>query len=154
MSPTLTNPLRTFCWGVLHAIGMFDPAESLTDEDLMADPAGYRTWFGLGEAFMACILAGTIAIPAGIWFAGRTELSLAFIGAGVLFLPLFIFVPRLIRYAMKADTDAVLDAFGKNEQTKKVFWTLFLATAGLVLAQVVDPVTAQKMAEILAGLVP
>jgi len=31
---------------------------------------------------------------------------------------------------------------------------LFIATAGLVLAQVVDPVTAQKMAEILAGFVP
>ena len=153
MSPTLTNPLRTFCWGVLHAIGMFDPAEQLTDEDMQADPAGYRTWFCLGEVFMACLLAGIIAIPAGIWFAGRTELPLAFIGAGVLFLPLFVFLPRLIRYAMKADTDAVLDAFGKNEQTKKVFWALFLATAGLVLAQVVDPVTAQKMAEILAGLV-
>ena len=85
------NPLRTFCWGVLHAIGMFDPTEQLTDDDLMADPAGYRTWFGLGEAFMACLLAGTIAVPAGIWFAGRTELSLAFIGTGVLFLPLFVF---------------------------------------------------------------
>jgi len=31
---------------------------------------------------------------------------------------------------------------------------LFLATAGLALAQVVDPATAHKMAEILAGLVP
>jgi uncharacterized PurR-regulated membrane protein YhhQ (DUF165 family) len=63
-------------------------------------------------------------------------------------------MPRLIRYAMKADTDAVLDAFGKNEQTKRVFCALFLATACLVLAQVVNPATAQKMAEILAGLVP
>ncbi|MDD1694592.1 MAG: hypothetical protein LUQ71_07690 [Methanoregula sp.] len=154
MQPTLKNPLRTFCWGVLHAIGMFDPAEQLTDEDMTADPAEYRTWFGLGEVFMSGLLAATLAIPAGIWFAGRTELSLAFIGASVLFLPLFVFVPRLIRYAMKADTDAVLDAFGKNEQTKKVFWALFIATAGLMLAQVVDPVTAQKIAEILAGLMP
>ena len=93
---------------------------------------------------MAGILAGIIAIPAGCWFAGRTELSLAVIGAAVLFLPLFVFLPRLIRYAMDADTDAVLDAFGKNEQVKKVFWTLFIATAGLVLAQVVDPDTAQR----------
>ena len=154
MSPSLQSPLRPFCWGVLHAIGMFDAKEQLTDADMEADPAGYRTWFSLGEVFMACLLAGTIAIPAGIWFAGRTELSLAFIGAGVLFLPLFAFLPRLVRYAMKADTDAVLDAFGKNEQTKRVFWALFLATAGLVLAQVLDPVTAQKLAEILAGLVP
>lgn len=154
MSPTLNDPLRTFCWGVLHAIGMFDPAEQLTDEDLQADPAGYRTWFGLGEAFMACLLAGTIAVPAGVWFAGRTELPLAFIGTGVLFLPLFVFLPRLIRSAMKADTDAVLDAFGKNEQIRRVFWTLFIAIAGLVLARVADPAAAQKMAEILAGLVP
>jgi len=153
MQPTLKNPLRTFCWGVLHAIGIFDPGE-MTDEDMNADPAGYRTWFGLGEVFMACLLAATIAVPAGVWFAGRAELPLAFIGAAVLFLPLFVFLPRLIRYAMKADTDAVLDAFGKNEQTKKVFWALFAATAGLVLAQVVDPVTAQKMAEILMGLIP
>jgi hypothetical protein len=26
---------------------------------------------------------------------------------------------------MKADTDAVIDAFGKNEQVKKFFWTFF-----------------------------
>jgi hypothetical protein len=25
---------------------------------------------------------------------------------------------------MKADTDAVIDALGKNEEVKKVFWTL------------------------------
>jgi hypothetical protein len=52
---------------------------------------------------------------------------------------------------MDADTDAVLDAFGKNEQVRKVFWALFIATAGLVLAQVVDPVTAQKIVGILTG---
>jgi hypothetical protein len=37
---------------------------------------------------------------------------------------------------MKADTDAVIDAFGKNEQIKKVFWTLFVAMAGLVMARI------------------
>jgi F0F1-type ATP synthase assembly protein I len=100
---------------------------------------------------MAGILAGIIAIPAGFWFAGRTELPLAIIGAAVLFLPLFVFLPRLVRYAMNADTDAVLDAFGRNEQVRKVFWALFIATAGLVLAQVVDPATAQKIVGILTG---
>jgi len=153
METTLRYPLRTFCWGVLHAIGMFDPVE-LTNPEKDEDPAEYRTWFGLGEVVMAGLLAGIIAIPAGVWFAGRTELSLAVIGTAILFLPLFVFVPRLIRYAMKADTDAVLEAFGKNDQTKKVFWTLFIATVGLVLAQVVDPATAQKMAEMLVGLIP
>jgi hypothetical protein len=52
------------------------------------------------------------------------------------------------------ESTSVLDAFGKNEQTKIVFWTLFIATAGLVQVQVLDPVTAEKLAEILAGLVP
>jgi hypothetical protein len=48
-------------------------------------------------------------------------------------------------YIRKADTDAVIDVFGKNEQVKKIFWTLFVTRAGLVLAWVVDPVTAQQI---------
>jgi len=88
---------------------------------------------------MASILAGSIAVPAGIFLAGRAEISLAFIGAAVLFLPLFVFMPKLIQHCMKADTEAAINAFGKNEQVKKVFWTLFVAMAGLVLARVVDP---------------
>jgi hypothetical protein len=40
---------------------------------------------------------------------------------------------------MKADTDAAIEAFGKNEHVKKVLRTLFVAMAGLVLARVVDP---------------
>jgi hypothetical protein len=63
-------------------------------------------------------------------------------------------LPRLIQYATKADTDAVLDAFGKNEQVKKIFWTFFIAIAGLVLAQVVDPAAAAKIVETLAGIIP
>ena len=66
----------------------------------------------------------------------------------------FVFLPRLVRYAMQVDTDAVLDAFGKNEQVRKVFWTLFITTAGLVLVQVVDPVTAEKIVGMLAGIIP
>jgi len=37
---------------------------------------------------------------------------------------------------------------------RKVFWALFAATAGLVLAQVVDPKTAQEFAGIIAGIIP
>jgi len=55
---------------------------------------------------------------------------------------------------MKVDTDSVLDAFGKNEQVKKIFWTFFIATAGLVLAQVMDPETAQRIVGMFAGIVP
>lgn len=153
METALPLATRTFCWGVLHAIGMFNPGD-LTNDETVQDMAEYRTWFCFGETVMAALLAGTIAVPAGFWFAGITVLPLAFIGAAVLFLPLFIFLPRLIRYAMKVDTDAVLDAFGRNEQTRKVFWTLFTATAGLVLAQVVDPTAANQIAGMIAGIIP
>jgi hypothetical protein len=47
-----------------------------------------------------------------------------------MFLPLFVFMPKLNQRGVKADTDAVIDAFGKNEQVKKVFWTLFISMAG------------------------
>jgi hypothetical protein len=153
METALPDAFRTFCWGVLHAIGMFDPA-GLTDEEKAQDMAEFRTWFCIGETFMAALLAADIAVPAGFWFAEITALPLAFIGTAVLFLPLFVFLPRFIRSAMKVDTDAVLDAFGRNEQTRRVFWALFAATAGLVLAQVVDPKTAQEFAGIIAGIVP
>jgi hypothetical protein len=106
--------------------------------------------FELGDG----ILAGSIAVPAVFWFSGITAPPLAVIGGAVIFLPLFVFLPRMIRYAMKADTDAVLDAFGKNEQVRKVFWTFFIATAGLVLAQVVDPAAAEKIVGMIAGVVP
>jgi len=35
---------------------------------------------------------------------------------------------------------------------KKVFWTLFVTMAGLVLARVVDPVTAQQVVGMLTGV--
>ena len=144
------NELRYLCWGVLHAIGMFDPRE-LTNEMQPQDPAEYHTYFHLGETGMAALLAANIAVPVGFWFAAIAPLPLAFIGAAVLFLPVFVFLPKLIRYAMKADTDAVLGQFGKNEQVKKVFWALFIATASLVLAEVVDPVTAQAILAAITG---
>jgi hypothetical protein len=153
---------------VLHAIGMFDPAV-MTEEEKAEDPDEYRTWFCLGETGMAALLALNIAVPAFFWFTGMTALPLAFIGAAVLFLPVFVllrvarpetgeeperffnFLPKIIRYAMKADTDAVLEAFGKNEQVKKVFWSVFIVLAGLVLAEVVDPATAQAVLAAITG---
>jgi hypothetical protein len=59
-------------------------------------------------------------------------------------------MPKLIQCGVKADTEAAINAFGKNEQVKRVFWTLFIAMAGLVLARVVDPVTAQKVVALIA----
>jgi hypothetical protein len=75
------------------------------------------------------------------------------IGATALFLPLFVFLPKLIRRAMKANVDAVIETFGKNEQVRKVFWIMFASMAGLVLARVLDPVTAQQVVMILGTFV-
>jgi hypothetical protein len=137
-------------YGMLNTLGIFD-VSTLTDaENVNYSQKKHYFWFG--EVMMAGNLAGSIAVPAGIWFAGQTEISLAFIGAAVLFLPLFVFMPKLIQYAMKADADAAIEAFGKNEQVKKVFWTLFIAMAGLVLARVVDPVIAQQVVGMITGM--
>lgn len=46
---------------------------------------------------------------------------------------------------LHTDTDTILLLFGKNEQTKKVFWSVFIVLAGFALAQVVDPQTAQAI---------
>ena len=108
----LPDACRAFCWGVLHAIGMFDPAE-ISAEARTEDPVVCRTYLHLGETCMAALLAANIAIPAGVWFAGIAGLPLAFIGAAVLFLPVFVFLPRIIRSAMKVDTDVVLEALAK-----------------------------------------
>lgn len=51
---------------------------------------------------------------------------------------------------MRADTDAIIEAFGKNEQVKRVFWAVFVAVVGLVLAKILDPVTAQQILGLIA----
>jgi hypothetical protein len=137
-------------YGMLNTLGIFEfPA--LTDIERFTY-AEKRHYFWFGEVGMAAILAGVFAVPLGIFMAGRTEISLAFIGAAVLFLPLFVFLPKLIQRAMKADAAAVVEAFGKNEQVKKVFWTLFISMAGLFVAQVLDPVTAQQVVGMITGM--
>ena len=137
-------------YGMLNTLGIFD-LSALTNEERLAS-SDKRHYFWFGEVGMAAMLAGVFAVPAGIWFAGQTEISLAFIGAAVLFLPLFVFMPKLIQRGMKTDTDAVIDAFGKNEQVKKVFWTLFVTMAGVILARVMDPVTAQQVVGMITGM--
>jgi len=39
-------------------------------------------------------------------------------------------MPKLIWWDMKADMDAVIDAFGTNEQLKKVFRIFFIVMTG------------------------
>lgn len=137
-------------YGMLNTLGIFELPE-LTDIERMTY-AEKRHYFWFGEVGMAAMLAGVFAVPLGIFMAGKTDTSLAFIAAAILFLPLFVFLPKLIQQAMKADTDAAIEAFGKNEQVKKVFWTLFISMAGLVLARVVDPATAQQIVGLITGM--
>ena len=136
-------------FGMLNTLGIFDPGDLAPAE--LENYAEKKHYFWFGEVGMAAVLAGTFAVPFGTFLAGKGGMSLAFIGAAVLFLPLFVFLPKLIRWAMKVDPEVVIDSFGKNEQVKKVFWTVFIVMAGLVMARVVDPETAQRMVQVMMG---
>ncbi|MCK9631002.1 MAG: hypothetical protein M0R30_05110 [Methanoregula sp.] len=149
--PLAASSLTAFRCGLLHAFGGFDTNDLSGEEQ--AGITEKKSWFWLGEVMMAALMAATIAAPAGIAFAAKTTAPLAVIGTVIVFLPLFVFMPKMIRLAVKTDTEAVLDMIGKNEQIKKVFWTLFLTVAGLVLAEIADPVTAQQILATLTGLV-
>jgi hypothetical protein len=135
---------------VLNTLGIFDPAV-LTDPE-RAVLAGCRDYFWFGEVASAAALAGPLTVPLGIYLAVKSGSLFSFAIAALIFLLLFIFLPRLIRLAMKTDGETVLDLFGKNEHFRKVFWTVFIVLAGLVLAQVVDPATAQEILRVLAGM--
>ena len=137
-------------YGMLNTLGVFD-LSALTNEERL-NYSDKRHYFWFGEVGMASMLAGVFAVPVGIFLAGRAEITLAFTGAAVLFLPLFVFLPKILQQAMKADADAAIEAFGKNEQVKRVFWTLFVVMAGLVLTRVVDPVTAQQVVGVITGM--
>ena len=137
-------------YGMLNTLGIFD-LSALTNEERL-NYSDKRHYFWFGEVGMASMLAGVFAVPVGIFLAGRAEITLAFTGAAVLFLPLFVFLPKILQQAMKADADAAIEEFGKNEQVKRVFWTLFVVMAGLVLTRVVDPVTAQQVVGVITGM--
>jgi hypothetical protein len=141
--------LRATWFGMLNTVGIFDPAV-LTDAE-QAIYAERRDYFWFGEVTSAAVLAGIFAVPAGIFLDTRTGSATAFTGAAMIFLLLFIFLPKLIRQAMKTDTETIVNVFGTNEQFRKVFWTVFIALAGLVLAQVVDPATAQEILRLITG---
>ena len=70
----------------------------------------------------------------------------------MIFLLLFVFLPKIFREAMRADPTEILDTFGNNEHIRKVFWGIFVALAGLVLAQILDPVTAKQIIGIITAL--
>jgi hypothetical protein len=127
-------------FGMLKSVGIFDPAV-LTDPE-RAIHAERRDYFWFGEVISAAALAGTFTVPLGMYLTGKNGSVLSFTIAAMIFLLLFIFLLRLIQKGMSTDTDTIIGLFGKNKQFRKVFWTVFIALAGLVLAHVVDPATA------------
>ncbi|HUW85236.1 MAG TPA: hypothetical protein VMV55_00005 [Methanoregula sp.] len=137
-------------YGMLNTLGIFDGATLAPAESVKYAEKKHYFWFG--EVGTAAALAGTFAVPLGIFLAGMTEITLAFIGAAVLFLPLFVFLPKVIQRGMKADVQSVIDTFGKNGQVKKVFWAVFTAMAGLVVARIIDPGTAHQIVLALMGM--
>ena len=139
-------------YGMLNTLGIFD-FSALTDAERI-NYAQKKHYFWFGEVGMAAILAGVFVVPIGIFLAGRTEISLAFISTAILFLPLFVFLPKLIQRGLHSDVDVVIEAFGKNEQVKKVFWSLFVVMAGLVLAKVLDPVSVQQVVGVIGSSGP
>ena len=94
---------------------------------------------------MAAILAGTFAVPAGIYLTGRTGIALAFIVAMIVFMPLFVFLPKLIQRGMQADAQAVVEVFGTNEHVMRVSGALAITMVGPVNTKVLDPVAAQQV---------
>jgi hypothetical protein len=147
-----TEELHAAWYGMLSTMGIFDPA-------ILSDPereayAQRRHYFWFGEVASAAVLAGIFAVPAGFCLDTKAGTAFAFTGVAIIFLLLFIFLPKLIRQAMKTDTETIINVFGKNEQFRKVFWTVFIALASLVLAQVVDPATAERIVGMIAGIIP
>jgi hypothetical protein len=65
----------------------------------------------------------------------------------------FEFLPKLIA-GMQADAQAVVEAFGKNEQVMRVIWALSMAIIGLVITTVLDPCMAQEVVGVLTTGVP
>jgi hypothetical protein len=135
---------------VLSTLGIFDAgALDEAEKDVYKEK---RHCFWFGEVATAAVLAGAVAAPVGSILAATAGPPLAFTATAVLFLPLFVFLPKLLKRALAADTDAVLTLFGKNEQVQRAFWGIFAVFAGLVLAETLDPAAAQKSVEILAGM--
>ena len=147
----IANPEETHAawYGMLNTLGIFD-LSALTDIERLTY-AEKRHYFWFGEVEMAAILAALHGPRSGsTWRAGPNEPCIYWRCGPI---PAILRVPaELIQRAMKADTDAAIEAFGKNEQVKKVFWTFFIGMAGLVLARVVEPVIAQQIVGLITGL--
>ena len=129
--------------------GKNDSGKILTVERTARPKYRQDTRRGCTICCTAAVLAVVFAVPAGIYLAGRTGIALAFILAMIVFMSLFVFLPKLIQRGMQADAQAMVEAFGKNEQVMKVIWTLVVAMTALVITKVLDPGMAQEVVGVL-----
>jgi len=152
LSGMVTNPegIHAAWYGMLSTAGIFDPAV-LTEEEKTAI-VQERHYFWFGEVVSATALAGAFTVPLGMYVTAKSGSLLSFTNAAKIFLLLFIFLPKLIRKGMSTDTDTIIRLFGKNEQVNKVFWSVFIVLAVFILAQVVNPATAQEILRLLTGM--
>jgi hypothetical protein len=95
--------------------------------------------------------AWAFTVPPGMYLPEKAGELLSFIIAAMIFLVLFIFLPKIIRLGMMADTHRILELSGKNKQFRNVFWTVFITPAGFVLAQVIEPETAHQIVAVIMG---
>jgi hypothetical protein len=144
--------LHAAWYGILSTMGIFDPATLSNEEKKIY--ARNRHYFWFGEVASAAALAGAITVPLGTFLLEKTGSLLSFTIAAMLFLLLFVFLPKFIRQGMMTDTETILAIFGKNEQVKKVFWSVFVVLASFVLAQMLDPIAAERIAGVIAGVIP
>ena len=86
---------HTIWYGMMNTVGIFR-MDRLVPEDLEIYTKQPH-YFWLGEVGMSAMLAGVFAVPAGCYLAGRTGIALAFILAMIVFMPLFVFLPKLIQ---------------------------------------------------------
>ena len=77
-------------YGMLNIFGIFDLSVQTDAEKVNYVLKKHYFWFG--EVAVAAALAAMFAIPLGFFLAGRAEITLAFIGATVLF-PATLHVP-------------------------------------------------------------
>jgi len=99
-------------YGILNTLGIFD-ISGLTALET-ATLAGKKHYFWFGEVLLAAILAGVFAAPLGMFLAEKADPALAFTGAALLFLVLFVFLPKIIRHGMREDADAASTPSGRT----------------------------------------
>ncbi|WP_292345576.1 MULTISPECIES: hypothetical protein [unclassified Methanoregula] len=84
-------------------------------------------------------------MPAWVLLSEKGRSMLSFTIAAMIFLLLFLFLPKMIRKAMSTDIDTIIQLIGRNKQMKKVFWSVFVILAGFVLTQVLEPEMAREI---------